>query len=77
MTFKDALKTMLKTNEFEKLIKNTKGKDKKQAVEFYNAIKDADLDKIPEIVLLTACYSYSVLRDTICFMEIKEDGKKD
>lgn len=74
MTFKEAIKEMLEKDEFEKIIYNSKGKDKKAAKEFYNLIKDnPDLDKIPGITLMCACHSRSVLIDAICFMESKKD----
>lgn len=80
MKFKDTIKIMLENGEFEKIIKNSKGKDKKAAKEFYDLIKDnPDLDRVPGITLLMAIHSVSVLRDVICFMEaepiVKENNK--
>ena len=68
--FKKALKKMIEDGEFEKIIKNSTGKDRKSAKEFYSLIKDnPDYDKIPGITLLVAIYSPSVLRTVILYME--------
>ena len=78
MGFKQALKTMLAENEFEKIIKNSKGKDRASAKEFFDLIKDnEDFDKIPGIALLCAIHSPSVLRDVITFMEMDDKPKGD
>lgn len=77
MRLKDAIKEMIKDGEFEKIIKTSKGKDKKEAKEFYSLIKDnPDLDKIPGITLLLSIYSVSVLREIIAYMELNIGSKK-
>ena len=76
MKFKEALKQMIVDGEFEKIIKTSKGKDRKSAKEFYGLIKDNnDIDKIPGITLLVAIYSPSVLRDIITYMEMDIENK--
>lgn len=69
---KEALKLMLKDNEFDKIIKNAKGKDKKKAKDFYEAIKDfseEEFEKVPAIVFVQACKSYNVWQDIYCYLE--------
>lgn len=70
---KEALKLMLKDNEFDKIIKNTKGKDKAKAKDFYEAIKDfseEEFEKVPAIVFVQACKSYNVWQDIYCYLEL-------
>lgn len=70
---KEALKLMLKDNEFDKIIKNAKGKDKKKARDFYEAIKDfseEEFEKVPAIVFVQACKSYNVWQDIYCYLEL-------
>ena len=63
---------MLDTGKKKKIIKTSKGKDKKAAKEFYDLIKDnPDFDRLPGITLLMATHSVSVLRDAITIMELK------
>ena len=70
MTVNEIIKQMLDDGEFEKLIKETKGKDKKAIQEFYGLVKDnEDLEKIPEFVLLNAIYSLSLFRDIILYKD--------
>lgn len=75
MRFKEALKQMIVDEEFEKIIKTTKGKDRRQAKEFYEVIKNVNIDTIPGIAILCSIYSPTVLRDVIAYMEM--DVKKD
>lgn len=70
---KEVLKLMLKDNEFDKIIKNAKGKDKKKAKDFYEAIKDfseEEFEKVPAIVFVQACKSYNVWQDIYCYLEL-------
>lgn len=70
---KEALKEMLKCGEFEKIIKYAKGRDKANAKEFYETIKDfddSDFEKVPAIVFVKACRSWNVWADIYCFIEI-------
>lgn len=77
MTFKEAIKYMIENKEFEKIIKNSKGKDKKSAKEIYSLLKDnKDYDLIPSIVLLSSIHSVSVLRDAIVIMDMPSPKKK-
>lgn len=69
---KKAIKKMLDTGEFEKIIQNAKGRDKKNAKLFYDAIKDTDLEKTPEIVIIMACKSYALWQDMYVFMKGEE-----
>lgn len=72
-TFKEAIKTMLKDGEFEKMINYSKGKEKSKIKEFYNAIKDfndKDFDKVPELVLIQACKSYFIWQNAYCYMRM-------
>ena len=66
---KQAIKEMLEKGEFEKIINNAKGRDKKNAKLFYDAIKDTNLEKTPEIVIIMACKSYAVWQDMYVFMK--------
>ena len=78
MVFKQAISQMIKDGEFEKIIANTTGKDRKKAKEFYGLIKDnPDFDKIPGISLLMSIESVSVLKDAIAYMELDIANKKD
>ena len=75
---KEALKLMLEHNEFEKIIKVAKGRDKKNAKEFYNAIKDLEdvnFEKIPEIIFINACKSWNVWQNIYCYLEMVNNGK--
>lgn len=79
-TIKDALKMMLACSEFEKVIKNAKGRDKANAKEFYDAIKDlddGDFDKIPPIVLIEACKSWNVWQNIYCYMELLNNAEQN
>ena len=77
MRFKEAIQQMLKDGEFEKIIKKAKGKDKKQAKEFYELIKNnPDLERLNGITILMAVYSVSVLKDAIAYMELDIRQKK-
>lgn len=79
VTMKDALKLMLKENEFEKIIKAAKGREKSNAKEFYDAIKDfgdEEFNKVPEIVFIKACKSWNVWQDIYVFMEFLEHDKQ-
>ena len=74
MNFKQAIIKMLEDGEFPKIIKNAKGKDKRDAQDFYDLIKDnPNLKDIPYLPLLMAVKSSAVLRDAIVYM----DGDKD
>jgi len=69
---KDAVKNMLLQNEFPKIIKHAKGRDKENAKEFYNAVNDLtdeQFEKIPPIVFINACRSWNVWADIYCFLE--------
>ena len=74
---KQAIKKMLDTGEFEKIIQNAKGRDKKNAKLFYDAIKDTDLDKMPEILIIMACKSYAVWQDMYVFMKGEETNVRE
>ena len=74
---KKAIKKMLDTGEFEKIIQNAKGRDKKNAKLFYDAIKDTDLDKMPEILIIMACKSYAVWQDMYVFMKGEETNVRE
>ena len=78
-TFKEALKTMLKDGEFEKMINCSKGKEKSKIKEFFNAIKDMedeDFDKVPEIVFIQACKSHFIWQNAYCYMRMdKYEGE--
>lgn len=79
---KEALKLMLKDNEFDKIIKNAKGKDKKKAKDFYEAIKnfsEEEFEKVPAIIFVQACKSYNVWQDIYCYLELvnKYEDKDD
>ena len=68
---KSALKLMLEDKEFEKIIKHSKGRDKQNAKLFYEAIKDfdeEDFNKVPEVVIITACKSWNVWQDIYCYI---------
>ena len=78
MKFKEALNQMIVDGEFEKIIKNSKGKDKKTAKEFYDLIKNnKDFDNISGITLLMAIHSKSVLKDIITYMEMNIENKAE
>ena len=78
-TFKEAIKTMLKDDEFEKMINYSKGKEKSKIKEFYNAIKDftdEEFKKVPELVFIQACKSYFIWQNAYCYMRMdKYEGK--
>lgn len=77
---KKAIQRMLKEGEFEKVIKKAKGRDKANAKEFYDAVKDLDeehFEKIPEIVFIKACKSWNVWQDLYVFMEFIEHEEQD
>ncbi len=68
MTFKQALKEMLKDGEFPKIIANSKGKDKREAKKFYAIIKDANLDEYAMIPMIMGLKSVSVFQDVVFYM---------
>ena len=77
---KKALKKMLKDGEFEKIIKQCKWGEKKKAKQFYEAIKDfddKDFDRVPEIVFIQACKSYTVWQDIYCYMRLNKYEKQN
>ena len=74
---KKAIKKMLETGEFKKIIQNAKGREKKNAKLFYDAIKDIGLEKIPEIVIIMACKSYVVWQDMYVFMKGGESNVRE
>lgn len=70
MNFKEAIIKMLEDGEFPKIIKNAKGKDKRDAQDFYDLIKDnKNLKDIPYLPLLMSINSQSILRDAIVYMD--------
>lgn len=74
MNFKETINAMLENGEFEKIIQNTKGRDKKAAQEFYGLVKDnKDLKSIPSLTLILAIRSETVLKTVICIMETAKD----
>lgn len=74
---KQAIKKMLDTGEFKKIIQNAKGREKKNAKLFYDAIKDIDLEKMSEIVIIMACKSYVVWQDMYVFMKGGESNVRE
>ncbi len=78
-TIKDALKMMLADGEFKKVIKNAKGREKQNAKEFYEAIKDfndEDFEKVPAIVFIQACKSWNVWQDIYCYLELLNNAEQ-
>lgn len=76
MNFKEAIIKMLEDGEFPKIIKNAKGKDKRDAQDFYVLIKDnKNLKDIPYLPLLMAINSPSILRDAIVYMDKDKDTR--
>lgn len=70
MNFKEAIIKMLEDGEFPKIIKNAKGKDKRDAQDFYVLIKDnKNLKNIPYLPLLMSINSPSILKDAIIYMD--------
>ena len=79
-TIKDALMLMLEEKEFDKIIKHARGREKENAKEFYNAIKDfnkEDFEKVPAIVFIKACKSWNVWQDIYIFMEYLNHAEQD
>ena len=79
ISIKDALKSMLENNEFEKIIKKAKGRERQNAKEFYGAIKDfseEDFEKVPPIVFIKACKSWTVWQDIYCFLELLNNAEQ-
>ena len=78
-TIKDALKMMLADGEFKKIIKNAKGREKQNAKNFYDAIKDftdEDFAKVPTLVFIQACKSWNVWQEIYCYMEMIDNYEK-
>lgn len=76
MNFKEAIIKMLEDGEFPKIIKNAKGKDKRDAQDFYDLIKDnKNLKDIPYLPLLMSINSQSILRDAIVYMDKDKDTR--
>lgn len=69
MKFKEAIKQMLESGEFEKIINNADKKEAAVASKYYEAIQKEGIDNIPTIPLLMGCESVEVLKDAIMFME--------
>ena len=77
---KEAIQRMLKDGEFYKVIKHAKGRDKQNAKEFYEAVKDLDEEhfaKVPEIVFIQACKSWNVWQDLYIYMELIVNEKQN
>ena len=77
---KEAIKRMLKDGEFDKVIKHAKGRDKQNAKDFYDAVKDLDdehFEKVPEIVFIQACKSWNVWQDLYIYMELIVNEKQN
>ena len=78
MNLKQAIKDMLKDGEFPKLIKLAKGRDKTNAKLFYDSIKDfndKDFDKVPEIVILKACKSWTLWQEIYLYLKMQEQDE--
>ncbi len=76
---KEALKEMFKDGEFEKLIKNSKGKEKMAIKGIFEAIKDfndEDYEKVPEIVFIQAIKSYQLWADIYCYILMIEEREE-
>lgn len=75
---KEALKKLLKGNEFEGIIKKAKGREKENAKQFYEAVKDLNdeqIDKVPALIFIEACKSWNVWQN-LCFeMEKGENAE--
>lgn len=78
---KEALKSMLANNDFENIIKSAKGRDKQNAKDFYDAIKDfkdEEFEKVPTIVFIQACKSWNVWQNIYCCLELaNKDEEQD
>lgn len=74
------LKEMIKDNEFEKIISNTKGKDKRECKKYYKSLLRLNevglLDMIPQIILINECNSPSVWKDIYYYRNNMEEKEK-
>lgn len=77
MRLREAIKQMLNDGEFPRIISRAKGQDKVKAKEFYEAIKEVNVDDIAIIPLIFAIRSVSVYQNVICYMETMEEINKD
>ena len=74
--FKDVIKQMVDDGEDVKIINNARGKDKKRAKEFFDAFKDADFERTPEIIFIQACKSYSIWQDAFVYRGLMAESQK-
>lgn len=75
-----AILKMLKDGEFEKIIKHARGRDKQNAKDFYDAVKDLneqEFEKLPAILFIKACKSYNVWQDICVYMEAINNAEQN
>ena len=74
--FKKALYMMQEEGEFEKVIKNAKGSEKKNIKQIQDIIKNYKPEQFSGIPVLMSIESASLLKDVICYM-IEIDANKE
>lgn len=80
MDVKKAIKKMLDSGEFEKIINNAPSwYEKRKAKQFYRLVKGIDekhsIEDFPVVPLICSCDSSDVWKDIVMLMMMQEDKK--